>query len=66
MDGGEGDFIDEDGTHGVEEDLEGAEEGFSEDGVEEYGFEGGGEVGVETVDAEGFVVRQVVGLLFSC
>lgn len=46
MDTSEGYFVDEDGTDGVEEDLEGAEKGFSEDGVEEYGFEGGGEVGV--------------------
>jgi len=44
------------GPQGVEEDLEGGEEGLAEDGVEEDGFEGGGEVGVETVDAEGFVV----------
>jgi hypothetical protein len=29
VDGGEGDFVDEDGADGVEEDLEGAEEGFS-------------------------------------
>lgn len=36
--------------------MEGAEEGFAEDGVEEEGFEGGGEVGVEAVDAKGFVV----------
>lgn len=43
-------------TQGVEEDLEGAEEGFSEDGVEEEGFEAGGEVCVQAVDAEGFVV----------
>lgn len=63
MDAGEGDFVDEDGTDGVEEDLEGAEECFPEDGVEEYGFEGRGEVCVETVDAEGFVVREVVWLL---
>jgi len=36
--------------------LEGAEEGFAEDGVEKKGFEGSREVGVEAVDAEGFVV----------
>jgi hypothetical protein len=42
--------------------LEGAEEGFPEDGVEEDCFEGGGEVGVEAIDAEGFVVGQVVWL----
>lgn len=53
---GEGHAVDGHGAQGVEEDLEGAEEGFAEDGVEEEGFEGGGQVGVETVDAEGFVV----------
>ena len=56
MDGSEGHFVDEDWTDGVEEDLEGAEECFAKEGVEEEGFEGGGEVGVEAVDAEGFVV----------
>jgi len=60
VDGGEGHGVDEDGADGVEEDLEGAEEGFAEEGVEEYGFKGGGEVGVEAVDAEGFVVCEVV------
>ncbi len=60
--GGEGDPVDEHGTHGVEEDLEGAEEGLAEEGVKEDGFEAGGEVGVEAVDAEGFVVGKVVGL----
>lgn len=59
---GEGHLEDAHGTDGVEEDLEGAEEGFAEDGVEDDGFERGGEVGVEPVDAEGFVVREVVGL----
>ena len=63
VDGGEGHGVDEDGADGVEEDLEGAEEGFAEEGVEEYGFKGGGEVGVEAVDAEGFVVCEVVWLL---
>ena len=46
MDAGEGDFVDEDGPDSVEEDLEGAEEGLSEDGIQKYGFEGSGEVGV--------------------
>jgi len=65
VDGGEGHGVDEDGADGVEEDLEGAEEGFAEEGVEEYGFKGGGEVGVEAVDAEGFVVCEVVWLMIS-
>ena len=38
MDGREGGTVDEYGADGVEEDLEGAEEGFAEEGVEEEGF----------------------------
>ena len=59
---GERQLVDEHGSDGVEEDLEGAEEGFAEDGGEEDGFEGGWDVGVEAVDAEGFVMGQVVWL----
>jgi hypothetical protein len=56
MDAGEGQVVDHHGTQGVEEDLEGCEEGFAGDGVEEPGFEGGGQVGVEAVHAERLVV----------
>lgn len=42
MDFGEWDVVDHHGTNGVEEDLEGAEEGFAEKGVEEEGFQGCG------------------------
>jgi hypothetical protein len=59
---GEGHAVDGHGPEGVEEDLEGAEEGLAEDRVEEDGLEGGGEVRVEAVDAEGLVVGEVVGL----
>ncbi len=62
VDGGEGDLVDEHGAHGVEEDLEGTEEGLAEEGVEENSFEAGGEVGIEAIDAERFVVSEVVGL----
>ena len=55
-------FEDEDRSHGIEDDLEGAEEGLAKDGVEEEGFKGGGEIGIEPVNAEGFVVREVVWL----
>lgn len=58
---GEGDAVHGHGPQGVEEDLEGAEEGLAQDGVEEYGLEGGGQVRVEPVDAQGLVVGQVVG-----
>jgi hypothetical protein len=44
-------LVDHHGAEGVEEDLECAEEGFPENGVEEESFEGGGEVGVEAVYA---------------
>lgn len=57
----QGDLVDHHWAQRVEEDLEGAEEGLAEDGVEEDGFEGGGHVGVEAIDAEGLVVREVVG-----
>jgi len=57
VDTGKWHFVDEDGTDGIEEDLEGAKECFAEQGVQEEGFEGGGEVSVQPVDAERFVVR---------
>lgn len=56
--------VDGHGTEGIKQDLEGAEEGLAQDGVKENGLEGGGEIGVEAVDAEGLVVGQVVGLVF--
>jgi hypothetical protein len=43
--------------------LEGAEEGLAEERVEDEGFEGCREIGVEASDAEGFVVGEMVGLL---
>lgn len=57
--------VDHHRTEGVEEDLEGGEEGFAGHGVEEPGFEGGWEVGVEAIYAEGLVVGQVVGLCWE-
>lgn len=59
---GERDLVDHHGPQSVEEDLEGTEEGFAEDGIKEEGFEGGWEVGIEAIDAKGFVVGQVIGL----
>ena len=59
-------MVNEHGTQGVEEDLEGAEEGLAEEGVQEEGFEGGGKVGVQAVDAEGFVVCEMVWLFITC
>lgn len=59
---GQGDAVDGHGAQGVEEDLEGAEESLSEDGVEDEGFEGSGKVGVEAVNAQGLVVGKVIGL----
>jgi hypothetical protein len=42
----------EHGSEGVEEDLEGGEEGLPKDRVEEDGLERRGEVCVETIDSE--------------
>lgn len=56
MNAREGWGVDEGGADSVEEQLEGAEESFAEEGVEDEGFEGGGEVCVEAGYAEGFVV----------
>jgi hypothetical protein len=50
------DSVDGHGTDSIEEDLEGAEEGLAEDRVENEGLEGGWEIGIETIDAEGLVV----------
>lgn len=61
----DGKLVDHHGSESVKEDLEGAEERFSEDGVKEYGFEGGGEVDIDAIDAKGFVVGEVVRLLLS-
>ena len=57
---GEGQVVDEHGSEGVEEDLEGAEEGLASDRVEKDGLKGGGQVGIEAIDAERLVVGQVV------
>ena len=65
-DPGEGDLVDRHGADGVKEDLEGAEEGLSEEGIEKQSLEGGGEVCVYTVDAERLVVGEVVGLGKKC
>lgn len=44
----------------VKEQLEGAEEGLSEEGVEDEGLDSCGEVGVEACDAQRFVVSEMV------
>lgn len=59
---GERDLKHEHGSYRVENDLEGAEEGLPEDGVEEEGFGGCRKVGIETVDAKRFVVCEMVWL----
>ncbi len=50
-------LVHEYGPDRVEQDLEGAEEGLAEHGVEHDRLERRREVRVQTVDAEGFVVR---------
>jgi hypothetical protein len=62
VDSGERDLVDHHGPQGVEQDLEGAEECFSCDRVEEDGFKVGGEVDVYAIYAEGFMVCEMVGL----
>ena len=59
--GGERQLVDEHGPQRVEEDLEGAEEGLPRHGVQHDSLERRGDVRVQAVDAEGLVVRQVVG-----
>lgn len=54
--------VDHHGAESVEEDLEGCEEGFAGDGVEEPGLKGRRKIGIESVDAEGLVVGQMVRL----
>lgn len=56
VDASEGQVVDHHWAEGVEEDLEGREEGLAGDGIKEPCFEGGGEVGVESINAEGLVV----------
>lgn len=56
MNAREGWGVDEGRTDGIEEQLEGAKEGFAEEGVEDESFEGGGEVCVKAGYAEGFMV----------
>lgn len=62
MDLGHRELVNHHWADGVEEDLKRAKEGFAEDGVKEEGFERRRKVGIEAIDAEGFVVRQVVRL----
>lgn len=63
MDASQWNLIHHHGPECVEEDLEGTEEGLSEDRVEEEGLKSGGEIGVKAIYAERLVVRQVVRLL---
>lgn len=61
VDLGQGNAVHGHGAEGVEEDLEGAEEGLSKNGVEEEGFKGGRKISIEAIDAEGLVVGKMVG-----
>lgn len=61
MDLGHWQGVDEHGSQGVEEDLEGREESLAGDRVEEDGFKGGGQICVETINTQRLVVCQVVG-----
>lgn len=59
---GEGHLENTHGPDGVEEDLEGAKEGFAKDRIKDNCFEGGGEIGVQAINAQGLVMRKVVRL----
>jgi hypothetical protein len=62
VDLGHGDLVDHHRSESVEQNLECAEEGLAGDGVEEKCFESGRQVGIKAIDAERFVMGQVVGL----
>lgn len=63
VDACEWDFENEDRPHSIEQDLKGAEERLAEDRIEEEGLEGCGEVGIQAINTERLVVREVVWLL---
>lgn len=48
---GEGHLEHAHGPDGIEEDLEGAEEGFAKNRVKDDCFEGSGQIGIQTIDA---------------
>jgi hypothetical protein len=54
--------VDGHGSQGVEEDLESAEEGLSENRIQNEGLEGSGKIGIEAINAEGLVVGKMVWL----
>ena len=62
VDAGQGNAVDGHGSQGVEEDLESAEEGLSENGVKEDCLESGRKIGIEAINAEGLVVSKMVRL----
>lgn len=47
-------------SQSVEEDLESAEEGLSENRIQNEGLEGSGKIGIKAIDTEGLVVGKVV------
>lgn len=57
VDRSEGDLIDHHWAESVEQDLESCEKSFPEDRIEEYGFERGWEISIETIHTERLVMR---------
>ena len=55
-------FVHHHRTEGVEEDLEGTKEGFSQNRVEKDSLKGCREVGVEAINAKRFMVGEVIWL----
>lgn len=62
MDRGERRAVDEHRADRIEEDLERAEEGFAEQGVEEPSFKSCRKIGVKSCNSQGLVMCQMVGL----
>lgn len=60
VDPGKGDFVDHHWPQRIEEDLEGAEEGFPGHGVEEPSFERSGQIRVQSIDPQTLVVCKMI------
>lgn len=60
MEIGEGHLVHEHRPERIEQNLEGCEEGFACDAVEEDGFERSREIGVQSINAQALVMCEVV------
>ena len=62
VDSGQWQLVDHHWTERVEEDLKGAKKGLAQNRVEEKGLQRCRKVGVEAINAQGFMVSQMIGL----